>query len=127
MKTGMDVTIKGHRAWVEYVRGEPEYSGPFVFAQSWRKQPELTVWLSIESPHPVSGFGISLPLKEYTPDELKKLIEEEGTRQWEKILAKHEAERKETEARIARREAAQEIGRKVAEAAGVEHMEDKRQ
>jgi len=116
---GMDVTIKGHRAWVEYVKGEPEY-------QPWRKQPELTVWLRIDSHHPVSGFGISLPLKEYAPDELKKLIEEEGTRQWEKILAKHEAERKETEARIARREAAQEIGRKVAEAASVECMEDKR-
>lgn len=123
---GMDVIIGGHRAWVEYIKGEPAY-------EPWRKKPELTVWLSIESPHPVSdfgisvtGFGISLPLKEYTRDELKKLIEEEGTRQWEKILAKHEAERKETEARIARREAAQEIGRKVAEAADVELLEDKR-
>ena len=116
---GMDVTIKGHRAWVEYIKGEPEY-------QPWRKQPELTVWLSIDSPHSTSGFGISLPLKEYAPEELKRLVEEEGTRQWEKILAKDEAERKETEARIARRDAAQEIARKVAKAAGVEHMEDKR-
>jgi len=116
---GMDVTIKGHRAWVEYIKGQEAL-------EPWRKEPELTVWLSIDSPHPVSGFGISLPLKEYAPDELKKLIEEEGTRQWEKILAKHEAERKEIEARIARREAAQAIGRKVAEAAGVEHMEGRR-
>jgi len=116
---GMDITIKGHRAWVEYVKGEPEYP-------PWRKQPELVVWIGIDSSHVVSGFGITLPLKEYTPDELKKLIEEEGTRQFEKILAKYEAERKETEARIARREAAQAIGRKVAEAAGVELLEDKR-
>ena len=119
MKKGMDVTIGGHRAWVEYVRGQPEY-------QPWRKRPELTVWLSIDSPHSTSGFGISLPLKEYAPDELKKLIEEEGTRQWEAILAKDERDRKETEARLSRRDAAQDIARKVAEAAGVELLEDRR-
>jgi len=119
IKKGMDVTISGHRAWVEYIKGEPEYPG-------WRNQAELTVWLSIDSPHSTKGFGISLPLKEYAPDELKRLIEEEGTRQWEKMLAKDEKLRKETEARKARLESAQAIGRKVAEAAGVEHMEDRR-
>lgn len=119
MKRGMDVTISGHRAWVEYIKGQEAL-------EPWHKEPALTVWLSIDSPHAVSGFGISLPLKEYTPDELKNLIEKEGTRQFEEIIAKHDAERKETEARISRREAAQDIARKVAEAAGVEHMEDRR-
>ena len=116
---GMDVTILGHRAWVEYIKGREAL-------EPWHKEPELVVWLGIDSPHSVSGFGITLPLKEYTPDELKKLIEEEGSRQFEEIIAKHEAERKKTEDTVARRKEAQDVARKVAEAAGVEHLEDRR-
>jgi len=116
---GMDVTISGHRAWVEYIKGQEALVPGF-------KEPALVVWLSIDSPHSISGFGITLPLKEYTPEELKKLIEKEGTRQFNESVAKHEADRKKTEDTIARREAAQAIGRKVAEAAGVELLEDRR-
>jgi len=119
MKKGMDVTISGHRAWVDYIKGQEAL-------EPWHKEPALVVWLSIDSPHSISGFGITLPLKEYAPDELKKLIEKEGTRQFDEMIVKHEAERKKTEDMVTRRKAAQDIASKVAEAAGVEHMEDKR-
>lgn len=116
---GMEVTIKGHRAWVEYIKGQPAL-------EPWHKEPELVVWVGIDSAHSVSGFGITLPLKEYTPDELKKQIEVEGTRQFNEIIAKHDAERKKNEDLANRRQQAQDIARKVAEAAGIELMEDKR-
>lgn len=116
---GMDITIKGHRAWVEYIKGWPAF-------EPWRKEPELVVWIGIDSSHGVSGFGITLPLKEYTPDELKKLIEEEGTRQFEKIIAQDDAERKKSEDFANRKQQAEEVARKVASAAGVELLEDRR-
>jgi len=116
---GMDLTIKGHRAWVEYIQGQPAF-------EPWHKEPALVVWVSIDSPHSVSGFGITLPLKEYTPDELKKLLEEEGTRQFEEIIARHDAEKKKTEDYNIRQQQAKDVARKVAEAADVELLEDKR-
>lgn len=119
MKTGMDVTIAGHRAWVEYVKGQSKL-------EPWHKEPALVVWLGIDSPHSVSGFGITLPLKEYKPDELKKLIEEEGSRRFEEILREHEAERKKMEDQANQKKAAQEIAQKVAKAAGIELLEDER-
>jgi len=110
---GMDVTIQGHRAWVEYIKGQPAL-------EPWHKEPELVVWLGIDSPHSVSGFGITLPLKEYTPDELKKQIEVEGTRQFNDIIAKHDAERKKNEDFANRKKQAEDVARKVAEAASIE-------
>jgi len=110
---GMDVTIKGHRAWVEYIKGQPAL-------EPWHKEPELVVWLGIDSPHSVSGFGITLPLKEYAPDELKKLIEVEGTRQFNEIIAKHDAEREKNEEYANRKQQAEDVARKVAEAASIE-------
>jgi len=110
---GMDVTIKGHRAWVEYIKGQPAL-------EPWHKEPELVVWIGIDSPHSVSGFGITLPLKEYTPDELKKQIEVEGTRQFNEIIAKHDAEREKNEDYTNRKKQAEDIARKVAEAASIE-------
>ena len=119
MKKGMDVIISGHKGWVEYIKGR-EATEPV------QKEPELVVWISIDSPHWIGGFGITLPLKEYAPDELKKLIEKEGTRQWDDKIAKHEAERKKTEDIVTRRKEAEDIARKVAEAAGVELLSDRR-
>ncbi|KKK76153.1 hypothetical protein LCGC14_2866520, partial [marine sediment metagenome] len=102
-----------------YIKGQPPL-------EPWHKEPELVVWVGIDSPHTVSGFGITLPLKEYAPDELKKLIEEEGTSQFEEIIAKHDAERKKSEDLATRKKEAEDVARKVAESAGVELLEDKR-
>ena len=44
----------------------------------------------------------------------------------QEIIAKHEAERKKTEDIVTRRKEAQEVARKVAEAAGVEQLGDRR-
>ncbi|MBA7681751.1 hypothetical protein ES703_90091 [subsurface metagenome] len=119
MKKGMDLTIKGHKAWVDYITGKPAL-------EPWHKEPRLTVWICIDGSHPVSGFEISLPLKEYTRDELKKLIEKEGPRQFEEIIARHDAERKKQDDYANRKQQVEEVARKVAEAAGVELLEDKR-
>ena len=117
--TEMDVTIKGYRAWVEYIKGQP-------ILEPWHKEPQLVVWVGIDSPHATAGFGISLPLKEYSPDELKKLIEEEGARQFDKIIAQHAADAQKMEEHTAQKREADEVARKVAEAAGLEFLENKR-
>lgn len=118
MKKGMDVTIDGHRAWVEYIKGQPAL-------EPWHPEPELVVWLGIDSPHAISGFGITLPLKEYPPEELKRLIEEEGTRQFKDMIARHDAEREKNEAQQKREEEADEVARKVSEAAQVAQIKER--
>jgi hypothetical protein len=114
---GLDLTISGHRAWIEYVKGQSK-------REPWYKEPYLLVWLVVDSPHSISGFGITLPLKEYTREELKQKVEEEGSRRFNEIITKHEKEQKQIAAEEAEKAAAQEIARKVAKNAGVELLEE---
>ena len=115
----MDVQISGYRAWVEYIKGQAPL-------EPWYKEPTLVVWLSIDAPSlPVSGFGITLPLKEYKPDELKALIEKEGSLELQKILDKHTKERAEMEKRDKAKQEAEDIARRVSVATGIELLTDK--
>lgn len=116
----MDVQISGLRAWVEYIKGQAPL-------EPWHKEPTLVVWLSIDAPSlPVSGFGITLPLKEYKPDELKALIEQEGALELERILNQHrEGEIKREELDKATR-AAEDIARRVSVATGIELLTAKK-
>lgn len=115
---GMDLTISGHRVWIEYVKGQTKL-------EPWYKEPKLIVWIAVDSPHSVSGFGVQLPLKEYSREELKEIVEKEGTRRFNEIIIEQEEEKRVREEELAEEKATQEIARKVAEVAGVELLEDK--
>ncbi len=112
----MNVTIKGYSARVDWVSVNP-------VLEPGKKDGEMVVWVDIDSPHGLNSFGITFPLKEYTPDQLKKLIEEEGTRQFEEAITRHAAERKRSEAYIDQKLQRLGVARKVADAAGVKLLE----
>lgn len=118
MGKGMFVSIRGESAFVEYIKGEI----PLDPAD----KPKLVVWITIGGGHRVDGFGITLPLREYTPAGLKEQIEQVGGREWDSILAKQERETVRLWDYAERKLAAQEIARKVAETTGVELLEDKK-
>ncbi|MBA7632702.1 hypothetical protein ES703_40254 [subsurface metagenome] len=110
----MDVQISGYRACVEYIKGQ----APF---EPWYKEPTLVVWLSINTPSlPVSGFGVTLPLKEYESGELKALIEREGSLELEKIIVKHSKERATMEKLAKAKREAEDVARRVSVATGIE-------
>ena len=59
----------------------------------WQKEDRLDVWLSFEKsegkyPGSTLGFGVTLPVKDYKPDELLALIKKEGERELERFQAK---------------------------------------
>ena len=118
MGKGMYITIRGEPAFVEYIKGEI----PLDPAD----KPKLEVWLTIGGGHRVSGFGITLPLREYTLAGLKEKIKQVGGQEWDSILVKQERETVRLWDYAERKLAAQEIARKVAETTGVELLEDKK-
>jgi len=77
------------------VRGETFEAGieritarPADPSNPWHKEDSLDVWLTFERgegkyPGSTLGFGVSLPVKDYQPDELLALIKTEGERQLE--------------------------------------------
>ena len=113
----MDITIKGYRAIVNYINGRPAF-GRFL------KEPKLVVWIEIDKECGMSGFAITIPLKEYAPDELKRVIEEEGARQFDASLSCIISERKNGRGLRFATHKAQVIARKVAKAAGIKLLED---
>jgi len=116
MGKGMYITIGGEPAFVEYIKG---------FApRDPAGKPRLAVWITMSGGHRVTSFGITLPLKEYTPAELKEQIEKVGGQIWDTILAEQEKETARMWDYTERKLAAQEVARKVAEATGVELLED---
>ena len=120
MKKGMDVTIMGHRGWVEYIKGQAPL-------EPWYKESLLSVFIELDAPGlPVAGFGLHLPLKEYEPDELKALIEQEGSAELKKIIQKHEEEDAKRAVQEEAKRDAEAIARKVAEATGIELLEERR-
>ena len=112
----MSVTIRGEPARVKFMVGE--------ITRDPADKPKLVIFLTIGGGHRVTGFGITLPLKEYTPAGLKEQIEKVGGREWDSILAKQEKETARMWDYTRRQEAAQEIARKVSETTGIELLED---
>jgi len=63
----------------------------------WYKEDVLLVWLDFdraEGKHPGAtlGFGLQLPVKQYKPDELLRLIRTEGEKRLEEIILKSDQE-----------------------------------
>ena len=116
MDKGMSVTIRGEPARVKFMVGE--------ITRDPADKPKLVIFLTIGGGHRVTGFGITLPLKEYTPAGLKEQIEKVGGEEWDTILAEQGVETARREDYAERNLAAQEIARKVAETTGIELLED---
>lgn len=72
----------------------------------WHKEDELHVWLEFVAGHPGSilSFGLTLPVKQYKPDELLALIKEEGEKALEESMNKADEDRVYMNTRKARQE-----------------------
>ena len=73
----------------------------------WHKDDKLHVWLSFEHgegkyPGSTLSFGLTLPVKDYRPDELLALIKKEGERELESIQAKADEDHAYLQAKDAR-------------------------
>jgi len=112
----MDITIRGERAWVKEIKGRVSPDSP--------NMPQLVIWIAVAGLHRVREFGITLPAYDYTTEELKEQVEEVGGREWANILARQEEETAKNVEYAKRQHFALGIARRVAEAAGIELLED---
>ena len=86
----MEVTLlKLYKAKVARIKGQ-------VALPPWYPEETLTVWLDLLETVPGTGtigFGITIPVKEYTQESLQKTIQEEGSRRLESIVREAEVTR----------------------------------
>lgn len=88
----MEVDLQGTKAKVTLIQAKA--------AGLWDNEDHLNVWLEPESPIANTlSFGITLPIKKYTKEELQKAIQEEGSRRAQELV-KEEAESQATRRRI---------------------------
>lgn len=83
----------------------------------WRKEDELYVWLSFDqNKHPGStlGFGVTLPVKDYKPDELLALIKREGERELEAFAVKGGKDRIYNQAKETRQKELDRVASRIA-------------
>jgi hypothetical protein len=82
------VELLGHTAKIASITGKPAL-------EPWYKEDTLSVWLDFGN-KPVGstlGFGISIPAKEYKPDEFLKIVKKEGERRLQEMLIMDERSR----------------------------------
>ncbi len=88
----MEVDLNGTKAKVALIQAK-------AADHLWYKDDHLDVWLEPENPIANSlSFGIMLPVKKYTKEELQQAIQEEGCRRTLELV-KEEAESQKTRAR----------------------------
>ena len=70
------IELMGHMAIIDRIIGRP------ADPRSLYLEDELQVWLNLEKDpfKSLIGFGISIPVKEYTPDDFLKIVKSEGER-----------------------------------------------
>jgi len=89
----MEVDLNGTKAKVTLIQAK-------AASGLWDKEDHLNVWLEPEKPIANSiAFGITLPIKKYTKEELQKAIQEEGSRRALEMI-KEEEESQATRRRI---------------------------
>lgn len=86
----------------------------------WEKDDVLQVWLSFERgegkyPGSILGFGVTLPVKDYKPGELLKLIKVEAEREVEKSLIKSDQDHAYYKAKDERQKELDEVASRLSE------------
>ena len=71
--------------------------------EPWHPEDQITVWIDLDKPiDGTSGFGISLPVKDYDRREFLASVIQEGEKELKEILARNKVEREEQLKRKAR-------------------------
>lgn len=72
----------------------------------WHKEDELLVNVEFDQPYPenIISTAISIPVKEYSREELLKVVKEEGEKQVAEMIVRQRKKREETNRRAEREE-----------------------
>ena len=112
----MEIELLGHKAEVDVISWRPAY-------EPWHKDDEITVWLKLdESVEATSGFGISLPLQDYTEEEFKAEVKKVGEERLRYLIEKHQAEAAEHKKKEKKRKSMNKTVADLGDKLGVEYI-----
>lgn len=111
-KTKVEVEIKGHKAKIDYIKGEP--------SDVWTKRDRLCVRLSFDhAVESVLAFPVYLPVKLYERDEFLEAVRREGEKRFEEISKRDKAKEKEYKAKEEKQKALDVIAEQIKSAIGL--------
>lgn len=110
------VILLGHETKIESIRA---IAGNL--RSPWYKDDQFNIYLSFDGATVAGcyGFGILLPMKEYSPEEFLKAIESEGERVLKEIIRKREDDKNHDQAMKTRQAELDRVASRLQEALGV--------
>jgi len=112
VKLNIEIELCGYRGKITHiwVRG----------ADPWHPKDMLYVNVEFDEPYPenIISTAISIPAKEYSREELLRVVKEEGERQVSETLAKHREEREDRQCKKERREELDDLAKRMGELLG---------